>query len=84
MTSLIQVAPQDPDREIFVSEELVERWRGAVTLATLANHRTAGVGPPYLKLSKAILYPLDLLEKWEQQNLVLHRTDKVAKSPDAA
>jgi hypothetical protein len=51
-------------------EEVSSRWREKITTETLANWRAMQIGPPYNKFGKAILYRLDLLEKWERQTLV--------------
>jgi hypothetical protein len=51
-------------------QEVSSRWRNKITPETLANWRTMRLGPPYNKFGKAILYRLDLLEKWEQKNLI--------------
>lgn len=52
-------------------EEVAVRWRRKLALETLANWRAKRIGPPFIKIGKTILYPLALLLKWEQQNLVL-------------
>jgi hypothetical protein len=53
-------------------EEVVERYRGATTLGTLRNWRAMRVGPPYVKIGKAVLYPIDELDAWDKKNLVVH------------
>ncbi|CAJ0682357.1 hypothetical protein R77591_01800 [Ralstonia mannitolilytica] len=53
------------------AEELVERWRGAVTLGTLANWRAKGRGPAYMKLGAKVRYPLAQVEAWEAANMKL-------------
>jgi len=45
----------------------VERWQGAVSLATLATWRSRGGGPAFLKVGRAVLYPLDAVEAYERQ-----------------
>jgi hypothetical protein len=52
-------------------EEVSLRWRRKVDAETLANWRSAKMGPPYSKFGRAVLYRFDLLEKWEEQNLVV-------------
>lgn len=57
--------------EIFLTpEEVVKRYRGAVTTATLRNWRALKIGPAYTKIGKAVLYPLSALEKWDRLNTV--------------
>lgn len=53
----------------FTPEELCERWRQKIAPETLANWRALHVGPAFNKFGKAILYPVDLLKKWESRNL---------------
>lgn len=56
--------------EFFTAEEICSRWRGKITLETLANWRSSKNGPPFTKIGKAILYPAHLLKMWERKNLV--------------
>jgi hypothetical protein len=51
-------------------EEVVARYRGSVTLATLANWRSLKIGPSFQKCGKSILYPIEALDAWDRQNLV--------------
>jgi hypothetical protein len=51
-------------------EEVSQRWRGKITPETLANWRAMQIGPAYTKIGKAVLYPSDLLERWEEERLV--------------
>jgi len=46
-------------------EEVVQRYRGVLSAATLRNWRSKGMGPPYLRIGKAVLYARDDLERWE-------------------
>lgn len=46
-------------------EELVKRWRGTITLRTLANWRSCKEGPKPTKIGGKILYRLDVVEAWE-------------------
>ena len=47
-------------------EELVTRWRGAVTVETLSNKRSKREGPAYVKIGRGVLYPLDKVIAFEQ------------------
>jgi len=49
-------------------QELADRWR--MDSQTLANWRTRGAGPNYIKLGGIILYPLVMVEAYEKQNVV--------------
>jgi hypothetical protein len=48
--------------------ELVKRWDNAISPGTLANWRSLGKGPPYIKLGGRVRYPLDALAAWEKEN----------------
>jgi hypothetical protein len=47
---------------------LARRW--SVTAGHLANQRSAGIGPTYLKLGGRILYRLVDIEAYEERALV--------------
>jgi hypothetical protein len=42
----------------------VEYLRGAVTLGTLRNYRSARIGPRYLKVGRSIFYTLSSVDDW--------------------
>lgn len=48
--------------------ELAARW--GVTPAHLANLRSRGQGPDYLKPAGRVLYPLAAIEAWEASTTV--------------
>jgi len=50
----------------FTETELARRWN--VSIKTLQRWRSEGVGPPYIKLSKAVRYPVDEIVAYEQAN----------------
>ena len=54
--------------EFITSAELVDRWQGKICQGTLANWRSKRRGPPYHKIGGRVLYRLDEIERWEQQN----------------
>ncbi|WP_407157680.1 helix-turn-helix domain-containing protein [Bradyrhizobium sp. STM 3557] len=56
--------------QYLTAEEVVERYRGAVSVGTLRNWRATRVGPTFVKIGKAILYPVDELKAWEKGNMV--------------
>jgi hypothetical protein len=69
---------QRPAATIYLTtEEVSERYRGEITVGTLANWRALKIGPPYAKIGKAILYPVTELEAWEKKNMVISRESKV-------
>lgn len=46
--------------------ELVNRYRGSITIRTLANWRSTGEGPRYTKIGGRVLYPVDAVKSWEE------------------
>ena len=48
----------------FTETELARRWN--VSIKTLQRWRSEERGPPYIKLSKAIRYPVDEIVTYEQ------------------
>lgn len=57
---------------IFLTlEEVVERYRGQISEGTLRNWRSLIVGPSFIKIGKAVLYPLEELDRWDRRNLVI-------------
>jgi len=64
---------------IFLTlEEVVERYRGRVSGGTLRNWRSIRIGPSFIKIGKAILYPLEELDRWDRRNLVVCPTFTIA------
>ncbi|UPJ50367.1 helix-turn-helix domain-containing protein [Bradyrhizobium sp. 200] len=60
-----------PDNKYLTAEEVTERYRGEISVGTLRNWRAARIGPPFIKIGKAILYPAAELDAWDRKNLVL-------------
>jgi hypothetical protein len=58
------------DRKYLTAEEVAERYRGAVSVGTLRNWRAMRVDSPFVKIGKAILYPIDELDDWDKRNMV--------------
>ena len=59
---------------IFLTlNEVIERYRGQISDGTLRNWRSMRVGPSFLKIGKAVLYPLEELDRWERRNLIVCR-----------
>ena len=50
--------------------EVVERYRGQISEGTLRNWRSMRIGPSFLKIGKAVLYPVEELDRWDRSNLV--------------
>jgi hypothetical protein len=58
------------DRTYLTAEEVAQRYRGAVSVGTLRNWRSMRVGPAFVKVGKAVLYPIDGLDAWDKRNMV--------------
>jgi len=57
-------------------EEVVERYRGQLSEGTLWNWRSMRIGPSFIKIGKAILYPAEELDRWDRLNLVVCRRSR--------
>ena len=55
------------DRRVLNETELAQRW--GVSAKTLQRWRSEGRGPRYLKLSKRVGYPLDVIVEFERSAL---------------
>jgi len=66
------------DDKFLTAEEVTKRYRGEITVGTLRNWRALRIGPPFVKIGKAVLYPVERLDAWDQKNLV---TCDASKSP---
>jgi hypothetical protein len=64
------------DKKFLTAEEVSERYRGEVTVGTLRNWRAMRIGPAFVKIGKAVLYPVDELDAWDQKNLVSCRPSR--------
>ena len=58
------------DDELLTDDEVVARYKGRITLGTLRNWRALKLGPPYLKVGKAVLYSRSALQAWDKRNTV--------------
>lgn len=54
--------------EFVTAVQLVERWKGQVTVATLATWRSRDLGPPYVKVGGRVLYRVADVIGWEAKN----------------
>ncbi|MER8569001.1 DNA-binding protein [Mesorhizobium sp. M0924] len=64
------------DKKFLTAEEVSGRYRGSISVGTLRNWRSMRVGPAYIKLGKAVLYPIEQLAVWDQENMVSCRASK--------
>lgn len=62
--------------KFLTAEEVSERYRGGVSVGTLRNWRAMKIGPSFVKIGKAVLYPIDELEAWDGRNRVMCRATK--------
>jgi hypothetical protein len=64
------------DSKFLTPEEVSERYRGGISVGTLRNWRAMRVGPTFVKIGKAVLYPIDQLDAWDQKNMVTCRASR--------
>ena len=64
------------DTKFLTAEEVSERYRGEITVGTLRNWRAMRIGPHFVKIGKAVLYPTNELDAWDQKNMVICRASK--------
>ena len=62
----------DP-RRYLTAEEVAERYRGSISIGTLRNWRAMRIGPTFIKIGKAVLYPVDELDAWDEKDRVTCR-----------
>ena len=54
------------NEEYLTPVELVARYKGAITIRTLANWRSSGDGPAYTKVGGRVLYAVASVTQWER------------------
>jgi len=64
------------ETKFLTPEEVAERYRGGISVGTLRNWRAMRIGPSFLKIGKAILYPVSELDAWDEKNRVTCRASK--------
>lgn len=64
------------EQRFLTAEEVSQRHRGEVSAGTLRNWRVMRVGPAFVKIGKAELYPVEKLDQWDRKNLVTCRAPK--------
>jgi hypothetical protein len=65
------------EHKFLTPSEVVTRYREEISEGTLRNSRAMRVGPPFVKIGKAILYPIEGLEAWDKMNTVICRGGKL-------
>lgn len=58
------------ESKFLTPEEVSERYRGGITVGTLRNWRGMRIGPSFVKIGKAVLYPIESLDAWDRTNFV--------------
>lgn len=71
MSAAANDANDAQDDNLLTDEEVVARYRGRITLGTLRNWRALKIGPPYIKVGKAVLYSRAALQAWDRRNTVI-------------
>jgi hypothetical protein len=51
-------------------------YRGETSVGTLRNWRALRVGPAFVKIGKAMPYPVREIDAWDQKNLVTSRASR--------
>lgn len=57
----------------LTAEEVAARYRETISTGTLRNWRAMRVGPPFVKIGKAVLYSVKSLDEWDKKNTVICR-----------
>ena len=65
-----------PDSKFLTPDEVAERYRGGISVGTLRNWRAMRRGPSFVKIGKAVLYPLHELDAWDEKNKVQCRASR--------
>ncbi|PZV34963.1 DNA-binding protein [Mesorhizobium kowhaii] len=73
-----------PDPNYLTPEEVIARYRGQVSEGTLRNWHCMRIGPSFLKIGKAILYPSGELDRWDKSILVVCRPTRELPREKAA
>lgn len=64
------------ENKFLTADEVSDRYRGEITVGTLRNWRAMRIGPPFVKIGKAVLYPISELDAWDQKNMVSCRVSR--------
>ncbi|HLY87788.1 MAG TPA: helix-turn-helix domain-containing protein [Acetobacteraceae bacterium] len=72
------------DPMFLTLNEVVERYRDEISEGTLRNWRSMRIGPSFIKIGKAVLYPLEELDRWDRKNLVVCRPSRSLPLEEAA
>jgi len=71
------------ETKFLTADEVAERYRGEISVGTLRNWRAQRVGPPFIKIGKSVLYPVQTLDEWDKENLVICRASRKRRVADS-
>jgi hypothetical protein len=71
------------DGRFLTPEEVSERYRGGISVGTLRNWRAMRIGPTFVKIGKAVLYPALEVDAWDQKNMVTCRASRHLSMDDS-
>lgn len=69
--------PDTPD-SFITPQELIDRYKGTISIKTLANWRTKGGGPEYTKIGGKIMYRLSSVRAWEYRRTYISTAGRAA------
>lgn len=71
--------PERDTEDVFITpEELITRYKGRISIKTLANWRTKGGGPDYTKIGGKIMYRLSAITDWEKLRTFASTAKRIA------
>ncbi|UTL90701.1 helix-turn-helix transcriptional regulator [Pseudomonas fluorescens] len=73
----MESAPQKKNSEFLRPHELAARWNGAVSVRTLANWRSQGIGPKFVKVGGRIVYRVADVHEFEMKRTNISTSDYV-------
>lgn len=56
--------------QYLTDKDVAARYNGNISVRTLANWRTGGDGPPFVKIGGRVLYRASDLDAWEARRTV--------------
>lgn len=59
------MTPANNNSPFLTPQQVADRYSSAITPRTLANWRSTGQGPDYVKIGGKVMYPVDALLTWE-------------------
>jgi hypothetical protein len=59
-----------PQQQYLTPDDVAARYSGNISVRTLANWRTNGDGPPFVKVGGRVMYRTTDLDAWEAKRTV--------------